>query len=201
MGLIFTSYTQKKNANLIYLFEPVWCLVINFNLGAVLTINTNQRCFKLVSFSPEKNFWSQAPYWGVRKPWSWYLMCHSQAGSPCTSSCPSLILRVEPNKLHGYFFINHPMNPWSKTDIWLELPRMFTNALPSWILHVEIRGSINLIRLFKWRPSKKMLYDSIPLLTFEESCFLLHSNLIVWYRFFTLFPSRIFFFQLLIYHL
>ena len=61
MGLLFTSYTHKKNANLIYLFEPVWCLVINFNLGAVLITNTNQRCFKLVSFSPEKNFWSQDP--------------------------------------------------------------------------------------------------------------------------------------------
>ena len=56
---------------------------------------------------------------------------------------------------------------------------MFTNALPSWILRVEIRGSINLIRLFKWRHSMKMLYDSISLLPFKESCFLLYSNLIV----------------------
>lgn len=50
MGLIFTSYTHKRNARLIYLFEPVWCLVISFNLGAVLITRTNQCHFKLVSF-------------------------------------------------------------------------------------------------------------------------------------------------------
>lgn len=50
MGLIFTSYTHKKNANLIYLIEPMWYLVISFNLGAVLITSTNQCYFKLVSF-------------------------------------------------------------------------------------------------------------------------------------------------------
>ena len=61
MGLLFTSYTHKKNANLIYLFEPVWCLVINFNLGAVLITHTKPRCFKLVSFHQRKSSGHKTP--------------------------------------------------------------------------------------------------------------------------------------------
>ena len=54
MGLIFTSYTHKRNASLIYLFKPVWCLVISFNLGALLITDTNQCYFKLVFFHLRK---------------------------------------------------------------------------------------------------------------------------------------------------
>lgn len=167
MRLICTSNTHKGNAVRFELFVPIWCLMTNFNLSTLFTTSTNQCYFKLCFLHPRVTsvFDREIPYWGVRKPWSWYLLCCTQAGCLCTSHSPSLDLSLSvkwrgwAGDLLGYLFIYHPMNLISKLDIWLALSGVFTNALPSWIWHVEILDSINLIKLFKGRPLMKSLYD------------------------------------------